>query len=258
MPALVSVASLNVHGGVDGWGRPFDVVEACRRADSDILVVQESFTPDGRPGMAQEVADILGYRVWCAPMGRARRYPPARGPGPDWGPLWPPRAGVGMKVLPDTRRDGAERGTLDLALLCRLPMSEPAVVDLGRWLGDPVRRLAFVSQVELDDGSLVVAGTHMSHLSKGSLLQLQRLRRRLPAPDVPAVLLGDMNLWGPPLSLSFPGWSRAVRGRSWPAWRPLFQIDHVLVSRAVKVEQGEVLATMGSDHLPVRAVLSVR
>jgi endonuclease/exonuclease/phosphatase family metal-dependent hydrolase len=258
VPALVSAASINIHGGVDGWGRPFDVVGACRRADSDVLVIQESFTPDDRPGLAEEVADALGYRVWCAPMGRARRYPPPTESEADWGPLWRPRAGVGVKAVPDGRRDGAERGTLGLALLSRLPTSEPELVDLGRWMGDPVRRVALLARVDHQGGDLVVVGTHMSHLRHGSLLQLQRLRRRLPRPDVPAVLLGDMNLWGPPLSLSFPGWSRAVRGRSWPSWRPLFQIDHILVSRAVAVARGEVMAPVGSDHLPVRAVLSVR
>jgi endonuclease/exonuclease/phosphatase family metal-dependent hydrolase len=258
VPALVSVASLNVHGGVDGWGRPFDVVGACRRADSDILVLQECFTPEGGQGLAEEVAGSLGYQVCSVPMGRARRYPPPALADDGWGRLWPARPGVGVKALPDRRRDGAERGTLGLALLSRLPMSQPEVVDLGRWLGDAVRRLALMSQVDCDGRSLVVVGTHMSHLRNGSPLQLQRLRRCLPAAEVPAVLLGDMNLWGPPVSLSLPGWSRAVRGRSWPAWRPLFQIDHVLVSRPVGVERGEVLAPVGSDHLPVRAVLSLR
>jgi endonuclease/exonuclease/phosphatase family metal-dependent hydrolase len=256
--ALVSVASLNIHGGVDGWGRPFDVVEACRRADSDVLVLQESFTGHDRQGLADDVADALGYRVWRAPMGPARRYPPLAGRGEDWGPLWRRRAGVGMKTLSDTRRDRAERGMLELALLSRLPMPAPELVDLGRLLGDPVRRVALVSRLDHGGRSVLVVGTHMSHLRHGSLLQLQRLRRRLPEPEEPAVLLGDMNLWGPPLELSFPGWSRAVRGRSWPAWRPLFQIDHILVSRGVAVELGEVLAPVGSDHLPVRAVLSVR
>jgi endonuclease/exonuclease/phosphatase family metal-dependent hydrolase len=79
----------------------------------------------------------------------------------------------------------------------------------------------------------------------------------LPNTDVPAVLVGDMNMWGPPLVMLLPGWSRAVRGRSWPAWRPLFQIDHVLVTAPVRVLEGSVVRIEGSDHLPVRARLAV-
>jgi len=72
-----------------------------------------------------------------------------------------------------------------------------------------------------------------------------------------------MNLWGPPLALLFPGWSRAVRGRTWPTWwsRPLVQSDHILVRRAaresVTVVTGEVLRIAGSDHFPVRATLVI-
>lgn len=252
------MASLNLHGGVDGWGRPFDVVEACRRVDADVLALQETFTPEGGPGLADVVAAALGYRAASAPMGRARRYPPAADGGAGWGPLLRSRPGVGMKTRSDGARRPAERGVLGLALLSRLPMASPEVVDLGRLFADPVRRIALVTRVDCGATTLFVAATHMSHLKNGSIVQLQRLRRRLPEADTAGVLLGDMNLWGPPLSMGFPGWSRAVRGRSWPAWRPVFQIDHVLVSQAVQVERGEVLPMVGSDHRPVRAVLSVR
>lgn len=258
MSARVSVGSLNLHGGVDGWGRPFDVVAACRSVDADVLALQETFTPEGRPGLAESVAGELGYEVTVVPMGRARRYPPAAAAGEGWGPLLRSRPGVGMKTRPDGDRSGSERGMLGLALLTRLPVTATEVVDLGRLLGDPVRRVALLARVDCGGTSLFVAATHMSHLKNGSIVQLQRLRRRLPDAAEPAVLLGDMNLWGPPLSLGFPGWGRAVRGRSWPAWRPVFQIDHVLVSQPVQVERGEVLPAVGSDHLPVRAVLSPR
>ena len=258
MPAPVSVASFNVHGGVDGWGRPFDVVGACRQVDADVLVLQETFTPEGQLGLAEEVAVALGYDIQWAPMGRARRYPPSPDAEADWGPVWRSRPGVGVKTVRGARADRAERGALGIALLSRLPTAERDVVDLGRMGGDPVRRVALQTRVGGDDGSLMVVGTHMSHLGQGSPVQLRRLHRRLPPPDLAAALLGDMNLWGPPLSLMFPGWSRAVRGRTWPAWRPLFQIDHILVTRAVTVERAEVLGQAGSDHRPVRAELSWR
>lgn len=60
---------------------------------------------------------------------------------------------------------------------------------------------------------------------------------------------------GPPLSLLVPGWHRAVVGRTWPSWRRLFQIDHVLVTDAVQVRAGEVVTVGRSDHLPLRVVV---
>src|SRR5580698_6626735 len=46
----VVVASFNVHGGVDGFGRPFDVVGSCRAIDADVLILQECWSPaEGEP-----------------------------------------------------------------------------------------------------------------------------------------------------------------------------------------------------------------
>ena len=57
------VASYNVHGGVDGFGRPFDVVGACRQVDADVLVLQETWSPDEGRSLAHRVGDTLGYHV---------------------------------------------------------------------------------------------------------------------------------------------------------------------------------------------------
>ncbi len=109
----------------------------------------------------------------------------------------------------------------------------------------------------MDGRPLRVIGIHMSHLSHGSVLQLRVLHRLLATSPTPAVLAGDMNMWGPPLSALLPGWSRAVRGRTWPAWRPVAQLDHILVTRGVRRwGAGEVVPVIGSDHLPVRARVS--
>ena len=41
-----SVASFNVHAGIDGWGRRFDAVAACDDIGADILVVEEDWVAD--------------------------------------------------------------------------------------------------------------------------------------------------------------------------------------------------------------------
>ncbi len=46
-------------------------------------------------------------------------------------------------------------------------------------------------------------------------------------------------------------------GRTWPAWRPHSQIDHILVRGALRPVDGRVLPDSGSDHRPVRAELEV-
>lgn len=263
------MASFNIHGGIDGWGRPFDVVEACRRLDADVLVLQETWRPldrDDPPGasrsepgggVAEEVADALGYRLTLVPVAPARRYPVPPNAGAGWGPLWS-RHALGMRVEPGRASHGrrtGQPGSVGIAVLTRLAVTATDVLDLGSAGGDRVRRVALRSKLSSPD--VVVVGTHLPHIRHGSPFHIRRLHRLVPDTQAPAVILGDMNMWGPPLTLLLPGWSRAVRGRSWPSWRPVFQIDHVLVTAPVRVLDSGVLAIKGSDHLPVRATLAV-
>ena len=284
MPEVV-VASYNVHGGVDGWGRPFDVVGACRQVDADVLVLQESWTPDGGQSVGRRVADALGATVVELALARGKLFEPPPGAGRRWGPrLWERRAnGLRLDARAARRRApplsrapagprSPVRGTWGIAVLSRARVMRSQTIDLGQLRSDPAHRGAIVLDVEVEGSGLRVVGTHLSHLSQGSPLHIQRLRRALRAmgsadaivdpsavgPAVTgAVLAGDMNLWGPPLSAMFPGWARAVRGRTWPTWflRPLAQSDHILVSRSVGVRDAAVVPVGGSDHFPVRARL---
>jgi len=260
----VVVASFNVHGGVDGFGRPFDVVKACEELDADLLVLQESWSPAYGESLALRVAEALGYQVEELALTVARLSSPS---GPDtappaWGPVVRQRGPHGLRVGPGRpgrtpRVDDVghpEKGTWGIAMLSRVPVSATATLDLGQLRRDPARRGAIAVEVELDGRPLRIIGTHLSHLSHGSLVQLRALHRLITAPGTPAVLAGDMNMWGPPLSALLPGWSRVVRGRTWPSWRPVAQLDHILVTSGVKtLGPGRVVAVRGSDHLPVRA-----
>lgn len=292
MPADVVIASWNVHSGVDGWGRPFDVVSGCRSIDADVIVIQENWWPDGEQSLARLVGDALGYRVEESVIARGLMFAPPSEASSRWGPPPWERAPHGTRidrrrhtsrresdregpsaVASDaafsephpTRTNGVvKRGTVGLAVLSRLEVGYVETWDLGQFFGDPTRRSAIAVQVVVNGAgssvrhSLLVVGTHLSHLRHGSLRQIARLRRMLArrtGPVVPAVLAGDMNLTGAPLSALLPGWKRTVRGPTWPAWRPLGQSDHILVTSAVK-GSGEVLDIRGSDHLPVRSRLS--
>ena len=285
MPVEIVVASWNVHAGVDGWGRRFDVAAICRSIDADVMVLQETWSSDRGHGLAPQVGEILGYQVEEATMARALMLPPPPDPGRGWGPLPLGRARYGPRIErmsrgsePDEKgsarstgaSSGVERGTVGLAVLSRLKVEGVETWDLGRRNGGrSTRRCAIAVQVaKCEPGSaeprrMLVVGMHLSHLRQGSLVQLSRLRGVLGSRHhlgVPTVLAGDMNMPGLPLSVLLPGWKPAVRGRTWPAWCPLAQSDHVLlggVSEGNGSGRGAVVQVQGSDHLPVRARLSL-
>lgn len=259
--AVLSLSSFNVHAGVDGLGRPFDALAACLELDADVLVLQEAWAPDDGLGLVDELCR-RGYEAHRGIEVRGWIYPPAAETEPGWGPLLRRRPGVGMRVqwpghpaLLGNASLGTRTGTVGLAVLSRVPVLRHSEIDLGRLPGD-VARSAVVLEVGPPDGPLRVVGVHMSHLRNGSPVQFVRLRRALGDARRTAVL-GDMNLWGPPLELLLPGWRRAVRGRSWPSWRPTFQIDHVLTSPDLEIAGRQVGEHRGSDHRPVRVEVNV-
>jgi endonuclease/exonuclease/phosphatase family metal-dependent hydrolase len=273
------VASFNVHSGVDGWGRRFDLIDVCAKLDADVLVLQESWTPDGGRPVAEEISEKLGYEAYEFATATGRLSGPHPHPGAKWKP--PSRRFDGPRVvLPDQTRaaaktatsttspiwpanrrwphgTGSERGTWSVAMLSRLPVVASGAIDLGQLRYDTARRGALRVDVETKRGIVAVFGTHMSHLSRGSPLQFRRLRKELSLVELPAVLAGDMNLWGPPLVAQLPGWHRAVIGRTWPAWWPHSQPDHILVRDPCRVVDSQVIEASGSDHRPIRAAITI-
>ncbi len=266
MPEVV-LASYNIHGGIDGWGRPFDVETPCRALEADVLIVQEAWTPEVGPSSVSRISKATGlehvFELAMAPC--VFLDPPAGAPSSRWGPPLYRRMPRGLQAYRLGVRDGARqqrrlaaiaptrRGVISVAVLTRLPVTGHRVADLGRLPRDPSRRGVHVVDLDVGGSALTVLGTHLSHLVQGSPLQLAHLRRLLPSRHDTAVLAGDMNLWGPPLSAALPGWRRAVRGRTWPSTRPIAQPDHIMVTSATTVRDGQVMPIKGSDHLPVRA-----
>lgn len=236
-PGGFTLASFNVHYGLDRHGRPFDVIAACRRLDTDVIALQETWRERGQRGVAGRVADALGYELLEAPMGAGA-----------------PHAGKGLDLVADAAR---ATGTWGIAVLSRLPLRPLAPIELGVVKLDLGDRRALVVEVDAPGGAVRVVCAHLSHRPWGALAQLRRLRRGLGATSGPTVVAGDMNMWGPVVTGMLPGLRRAVTGRTWPAHRPHSHIDHILVSAGVEVEEAVVLPALGSDHRPVRARLLV-
>ncbi len=260
----VSLATFNTHLGVDGWGRPFDVVEACRSLDADVLVLQESWAPDGSPSLARRVADALGYDLVEEVLGSGRLLGPDPAADDRWGPPLGPLVTI-LHVDGDPRwrqrraggrQAGGRHGAWGVALLVRGAARFLPVTRLTPLRRDPVRRVVLSCEVPVGDEVLTVHGTHFAHLLHGSPRHYRELGRALAAKGRPAVLAGDMNLWGPAVSLQLPGWHRVARGRTWPATWPHSQLDHVLVTGPV-TGTGTVLGPLGSDHRPLRVDLAV-
>jgi endonuclease/exonuclease/phosphatase family metal-dependent hydrolase len=226
------LASMNLHGGRGADGTPFDVVTACCGLKADMIVLQEAWQPAGRPDPAAEAARALGTRLIRADLATGtnlRRLRIAADPSP---------------------------GRFGLAVLTALPVTGYELVDLGRVPGDPVARTAQLVTVTTPTGdSLRVVNTHLTYRFI-SPVQLVRLTRQLAGSAAPTVIAGDLNLPWFVTGLA-AGYSPAVRGRTFPAHRPLVQLDHMLTGRTVRAGDGRVMPPAGSDHLPIRACVRV-
>ena len=227
------LASLNTHSGRDAGGQPYDLEAACRQLKADVIVLQEVWRPRGEPDPVGEIGAALGAE-----------------------PLWTDLIsdvdlrGIGIA-------DERARGRWGLATLTTAPVTGFEVADLGRVPGDLTSRAAQLVTIELPGrGPLRIVNTHLTYRLV-SPVQLVRLVRRLVTDDVPTVIAGDLNM---PMAFTglAAGYAPAVFGRTYPAHRPLVQLDHVLASRRVARWGGEVLPPAGSDHLPVRAALGIK
>ena len=260
------MASLNLHCGYGSLGQPFDVVAALGELDAQVICIQEAWTPISGETVAADRADrqadatngghgrqIASWMETQALADAARK-------------LCAELHRVAMCTKPSGATLGVPAdsvpGELSIAVLTTLPVIGYHVIELGRAPGDSLPRFAQVLSLELPARTSVrVVNTHLTHLLT-SPLQLRELRRRLRTDGagsrpVPTIIAGDLNM--PRLvAARSAGYTAAVRGRTWPASRPVVQLDHLLASRGVERMDAAVLPPAGSDHLPVRARLRFR
>ncbi len=161
----------------------------------------------------------------------------------------------------------AKRWYCSLALLSRHPISRakarsptktgPAVV---------TARIALPARNGQPGRRITVVGTHIFRPSTSPRLHvshLQQLAVLVNNINGPYILAGDFN--ATPWSQSyrnFVGNTELVTGGmmrpSWPAWPvslPQFEIDHIFASKGLSIIKRGVGANVGSDHLPVWAII---
>jgi endonuclease/exonuclease/phosphatase family metal-dependent hydrolase len=230
------LASINLHCGLDRRGHPYSVKAAVAALNTDVILVQENWRPDGSPSLAASAAADCGYPC-LAELDLVADTPLA-----------------GLDVVRGDVPD--ETGAWGLAILSRLPWRGCTTVEVGAVPGDVVGpRLAQVVEIPLDDSAVLrVVNVHLTHRLAHGPAQLRRLIAGLGDRSVPTVIAGDLNLCRPTVYLARP-YRPAVRGRTWPAHRPMVQIDHALVGAGVTATAPRVGPDVGSDHRPVQVTL---
>ncbi|HEX7355605.1 MAG TPA: endonuclease/exonuclease/phosphatase family protein [Mycobacteriales bacterium] len=244
---------ISPHDGAIDEGR---LRAAAASLDADVLCLQEvdrTLPRSGHVDQAAAVAEAMGAAAW--------RFEPAIGGDPDgeWSPPGtdPQEGAYGVALA--SRLPVLSWHTLRLApprVPAVMPASIPRQTERGGRLGRPqlirdLPRVVLAAVVETRRGPMTVGCAHLTYIQGWNVAQLRQaltLLRPLPAPRF---LLGDFNMPGGLPALA-SRWRPLARARTFPAWRPLLQIDHVLVEGYVDVRGSSVRQLPVSDH---RAVL---
>lgn len=254
------LATFNVlHGRPMRDGRPDDrpaadpgqpLADAVAALDADVLALQELDRFQDRSGRIDQAlvaAEALGAQDW--------RYACA-GTGP----------GASMYSASEAGQGGPSQG---IALLSRRPVLDWRVRRLAaarlplplRVAGRPGLvmtsdhpRAALAAVLQGPAGPFTVAAVHLSFVPPWNAAQLITVRRWIAGLPRPHLLLGDLNLPGPvPGLLLGPGWRDLARAPTYPAHRPLAQLDHVLAAGLGPdaVHAAATPAIPVSDHRPL-------
>ncbi|MGB2757176.1 MAG: endonuclease/exonuclease/phosphatase family protein [Acidimicrobiia bacterium] len=230
-----SIASFNVHwGGVTTAGAPYDLLDAVRALDADVVVLQEAWWPLGdedalHHGLRDDGYTLVDHRLDHG-LRRGRH-----------------------------RFDTEHTGDWGILIASRLPVTVLPSLSVGTVPGDPILERE-VAHLELDCiGTTVdLIAPHLSAVPMvGPITQLRRLRPQLPMAR-PTIIAGDLNI-SPHIARAVLGWHwrPAVTGFTWPAGRRWCQIDHIFTSGSARASDGHVHARNGSDHHPIRAVITI-
>jgi endonuclease/exonuclease/phosphatase family metal-dependent hydrolase len=269
-----------------GPEEPF--VRAVASLDADVLALQELDRLQERSGgvdQASAAAAGSGARHW--------RYASAfHGVAQTGGGWIPAPSEPGLRVYGQRETDAGDGApSHGIALLSRLPVRHwrarrlaPAPVPMplrtpgrrGLTVSRDQPRAALAAVLEGSRGPFTVVALHLSFVPGWNIRQLLTVRAWIADLPRPQVLLGDFNLPGvlPRAALDAPGgfggsglrrnrptntppvplgWRDLARTPTYPAHRPLLQLDHVL---ATGIQAGAARAvhapnTAISDHRPL-------
>lgn len=238
---LVRVVTYNAHGcvGTDGRRaieRTADVLRAC---EADVIGLQEIDVGRARSGGLDQ-AEAIAVRLGMGHVFGAALY------------------------------EG--QGEYGNAVLSRFPIEHVRTEKLPTWRAVSEPRCFVHARVEAPCGELDVVVTHFGLGPIERMGQARHVATEIARETSPAtVLLGDFNcgrgsiayrrlttLLADAQQLARPGRVCAT----YPSWRPILRIDHILVGAGLEVLEAHVpmrgLVLTASDHLPVVASLRFR
>lgn len=228
----LTFASYNIHKGVglDRRRDPERILSVLHEIDADIIALQEADRRIGERASVLPRADIDDTRWRVIEVARRPR-------SIGW---------HGNALLVRRGIDIVSGEALDL------PTIEP--------------RGAACGEVVVEGHSLRVIGTH---LDLSGLRRRDQIRSLLGfcnacERNLPTVIMGDFNQWGRQTGAMREfahGWHIVTPGRSYPSRQPVATLDRIVASTHWNVVSSDVhhtaLSTVASDHLPVKAVLSL-
>ena len=229
----VAIGSYNVHKcvGLDRRRSPSRVAKVLRELDCDIYALQEVDNEEGE----QEDSMQLEYLSRVLDMA----------------------AIPGLRIV----RHSGQYGN---ALLTRLPIASVHRHDLSYWRFEP--RGALDVQLDLGDHCLRVIATHLGLSRLERRAQWRHLLKAVATapPDMPTVVLGDMNEWFP-FSATLRDAHRILGEPlapvAFPSFAPFLALTRIWVRPVGAMTSIEVhrtpLSRRASDHLPVKAVIDV-
>ena len=228
----LTFASYNIHKGVglDRRRDPERILSVLHEIDADIIALQEADRRIGERASVLPRADIDDTRWRVIEVARRPR-------SIGW---------HGNALLVRRGIDIVSGEALDL------PTIEP--------------RGAACGEIVVEGHSLRVIGTHLDLSGLRRRDQIRSLLGFCNACDrnLPTVIMGDFNQWGRQTGAMREfahGWHIVTPGRSYPSRQPVATLDRIVASTHWNVVSSDVhhtaLSTVASDHLPVKAVLSL-
>jgi len=228
----LTFASYNIHKGVglDRQRDPERILSVLHEIDADIIALQEADRRIGERASVLPRADIDDTRWRVIEVARRPR-------SIGW---------HGNALLVRRGIDIVSGEALDL------PTIEP--------------RGAACGEIVVEGHSLRVIGTHLDLSGLRRRDQIRSLLGFCNACDrnLPTVIMGDFNQWGRQTGAMrefAQGWHIVTPGRSYPSRQPVATLDRIVASTHWNVVSSDVhhtaLSTVASDHLPVKAVLSL-
>jgi endonuclease/exonuclease/phosphatase family metal-dependent hydrolase len=222
------IATYNLHGavGTDGKFAPERIGEVLAEIDADIFALQE--VPLGGAA-SPDVLDVLQ---------RMTKLNAVAGPTLDT----------------PARRYGN-------AVLTRFPVRAVRTLDLSFKSREP--RGALDADIDCDGEIWRVVATHLGLASSERRMQVQQVLQTFDTPELPVILLGDLNEWfvhGRTLKRLVTHFHRATALRTFPTRYPLFALDRIWVHPGERLMRVEVhrtpLSRLASDHYPLIARIS--